>query len=167
MALMPEKKSERIKIYGLILGAVVFVVVGYFQFIHKKPSAVRAQTPSNTPLSQLQVPEVDIEIQQTIRRVEPAVEEALSLFMRDIFSPVKSTLEEKRPAEQQQSAIPLSAMELKGTIVGSGKPLAIINDKFVNTGDWIGEYQVIRIGKKAVLLDSGNHQIALEIIKDE
>ncbi len=68
---------------------------------------------------------------------------------------------------KQQAAIPLSSMELKGTIVGGGKPLAIINDQFVGTGDWIGEYQVIRIGKKTVLLDSGHHQIALEMVKDE
>lgn len=167
MAFMPEKKSERIKIYVLILGAVLFVIVGYFRLIHKKPSAVRAPTTSNTPLSQLQVPEVAIEIPQYTRRAEPTAAESMPAFIRDIFSPLKTTLAEKRPGEQQQSAIPLSAMELKGTIVGGGKPLAIINDRFVGTGDWIGEYQVIRIGKKAVLLDSGNHQIALEIVKDE
>ncbi len=166
MALMPEKKSERIKIYVLILGAVVFVIVGYFQFIHKKPSTVRARTSSNKPLSQLQVPEVDVKIRQTIRRAEPADEVSPPASIRDIFSPVKSSLAEKSPAKQQ-SAIPLSAMELKGTIVGGGKPLAIINDQFVGTGDWIGGYQVIRIGNKAVLLNSGHHQIELEMIKDE
>lgn len=167
MALMPEKKSERIKIYVLILGAVVFVVLGYFQFIHKKPSAVKARTTSNTPFSRLQVPEVDIKIRQTIRRAKPAAEVSSPAFIRDIFSPVKSSLAGKRPGKLRQSAIPLSSMELKGTIVGSGKPLAVINDQFVGTGDWIGEYQVIRIGNKAVLLDSGNHQIELEMIKDE
>jgi hypothetical protein len=167
MALMPEKKSERIKIYVLILGSVVFVIVGYFQFIHKKPSAVRARTSSNTPLRQLQVPEVDVRIRQTIRRAEPADEVSPPASIRDIFSPVKSSLAEKSPAEPQQSAVPLSAMELKGTIVGGGKPLANINDQFVGAGDWIGGYQVIRIGNKAVLLNSGHHQIELEMIKDE
>lgn len=166
MAFMPEKKSERIKMFILILGSMVFVVVGYFQFIHKKPSAVKARTSSNMPLSQLQVPEVDIKIQQTIQRAEPAAEVSPPASIRDIFSPVKSTLAEQRPAEQQ-SAIPLSEMELQGTIVGSGKPLAIINDQFVGTGDWIGEYQVIRIGNKAVLLDSGHNQIELEMVKNE
>ncbi|MEE8430038.1 MAG: hypothetical protein V3S16_02200, partial [Candidatus Desulfatibia sp.] len=76
MALMPEKKSERIKMYVLILGAVVFVVVGYFRFIHKKPMAVKARTSSNTPLSQLQVPEVAIEIPQYTRRAEPTAAES-------------------------------------------------------------------------------------------
>jgi len=166
MALMPEKKSERVKMYILILGAVVFVVVGYFRFIHKKPSAVKARTSSNTPLSQLQVPEVDVEIKQTILRTQPAAQVFSPASIRDIFAPVKSTLTEKRRTEQQ-SAIPLSDLELQGTIVGSGKPLAIINDQFVGRGDWIGEYQVIRIGNKAVLLNSGHHQIELEIIKDE
>ncbi|MBC8433232.1 MAG: hypothetical protein H8D96_15085 [Desulfobacterales bacterium] len=167
MALMPEKKSERIKMFILILGSVVFVIVGYFRFIHKKPSAVKARTSSNAPLSQLQVPGVDIKIQQTIRRAQPAAEVFPPAFIRDIFSPVKSSLAEKSPAELRQAAIPLSEMELKGTIVGSGKPLAIINDQFVGTGDWIGEYRVIRIGNKAVLLNSGHHQIELEMIKDE
>ncbi|NQT68338.1 MAG: hypothetical protein HQ552_02025 [Desulfobacteraceae bacterium] len=167
MAFMPEKKSERIKMFILILGAVVFVIVGYFQFIHKKSSAVKTRTSSNTPLSQLRVPGVDIKIQQTIRRAQPAAEVFPPAFIRDIFSPVKSNSADKRSAESQQSAIPLSAMELKGTIVGSGKPLAIINDQFVGTGDWIGEYRVIRIGNKAVLLNSGHHQIELEMIKDE
>ncbi len=167
MALMPEKKSERIKMFILILGSLVFVIVGYFQLIHKKPSAVKARTTSNTPLSQLQVPEVDIKIQQTIRRVEAAAEVSPPAFIRDIFSPVKSSLADKSPAELQQAAIPLSAMELQGTIVGSGKPLAIINDHFFRIGDWIGEYRVIRIGNKAVLLDSGHNQIELEMIKDE
>ena len=166
MALMPEKKIERIKIYVLILGSVVFVVLGYFQFIHKKPSAVRARTSSNKPLSQLQVPEVDVKIRQTIRRAEPADEVSPTASIRDIFAPSKTSLAEKSPAEQK-SAVPLSAMELKGTIVGGGKPLAIINDQFVGAGDWIGGYQVIRIGNKAVLLNSGHHQIELEMIKDE
>ncbi len=166
MALMPEKKGERIKIYVLILGAVVFVILGYFRLIHKKPIAGEARTSSNTPLSRLQVPEVNIKIQQTIRRAELAVEEFMPALMRDIFSPVNSTVAEKRTAKQQ-SGIPLSAMELKGTIVGGGKPLANINDQFVGIGDWIGEYQVIRIGNKAVRLDSGRHQIELEMVKDE
>ncbi len=166
MAMMPEKKGERIKIYVLIFGAVAFVILGYFRFIHKKPIAGEARTSSNTPFSQLQVPEVDIKIQQTIRRAELAVEEFMPALMRDIFSPANSTLAEKRTAEQP-SGIPLSAMELKGTIVGGGKPLAIINDQFVGIGDWVGEYQVIRIGNKAVRLDSGQHQIELEMVKDE
>ncbi len=167
MALMPEKKSERIKMFILILGAVVFVITGYFQFIHKKPAAVRARTTSGTPLSQLQVPEVKIGIPQTIPRAQPAAEVSTPAFIRDIFAPLKTNLAEKRPAEQQRLAIPLSAMELKGTIVGRGKPLAIINDQFVGKGDWIGEYQVIRINNKAVLLDSGHNQIELEMVKNE
>jgi len=167
MALMPEKKSERIKMFILILGSVVFVIVGYFQFIHKKPTAVKARTSPNTPLSQLVVPAVNIKISQNARKADPAAGESLPELIRDIFSPVKSNSADKRSAELQQSAIPLSAMELKGTIVGSGKPLAIINDQFFRIGDWIGEYKVIRIGKKAVLLDSGHNQIELEMVKNE
>jgi hypothetical protein len=167
MALMPEKKSERIKMFILISGAVVFVIVGYFQFLHKKPSKVKARTSSNAPISQLQVPEVDIKIQQTIKRAEPGAEMSPPASIRDIFSPLKTALAEKSPAELQKSAIPLSAMELKGTIVGSGKPMAIINNQFFRIGEWIGEYQVIRIGNRAVLLDSGHNQIELEIVKNE
>lgn len=167
MAFMPEKKSEQIKIVILILGLVVFVVVGYFRFIHKKPLAAGAGTTSNAPLGQLQVPEVDIKRQQTIRKAEPAGEVSPEAVIRDIFSPLKTTLAEKSPAELQRPAIPLSAMELEGTITGSGKPMAIINNQFFRIGDWIGEYKVIRIGNKAVLLDSGQNQIELEIVKNE
>ena len=167
MALMPEKKSERIKMFILILGSVVFVLVGYFQFIHKKPAAVKARKPSSAPRRQLVVPEVNIEISKNAQKVDPATGESLPGLIRDIFSPYELSSAETRSAGRQQEAVPLSAMELKGTIVGGGKPLAIINDQFVGKGDWIGEYQVIRIGNNAVWLDSGHHQIELEMIKDE
>ena len=45
--------------------------------------------------------------------------------------------------------------------------MAIINGQFLGRGDWIEGYQVMRIGKKEVLLESGKDRIKLEMINDE
>jgi len=167
MALLPEKKSERIKIYILVLGCVVFVVFGYFRFLYKKPSSVATRGPAIIPLEQLQVPRVEIEIPSKIQTLAPPGFEALPDFVRDIFSPLTSIPSTSETSGQQQSAASPSAMELMGTIVGGGKPLAIINDQFVGMGDRIGKYRVIRIKKNEVLLDSGHHQIKLEMVEND
>jgi len=167
MALLSKSKSERIKHYVLIVGCVVFVIVGYFQFFYKKPSAAAARTPSFVPLDQLQVPRVELNLPSKMQTPELPGSEYLQTYVRDIFSPLTSTPMGKRLSAVQPSAGPSSSIALMGTIIGSGKPLAVINDQFVGTGDWVGEYQVIFIGKNKVLLDSGKRQIKLEMVKDE
>jgi len=57
-------------------------------------------------------------------------------------------------------------MTLKGTIVGGKNTLAIINDRFVRLRDWIDDYQIVKITKDRVFLQSEHRDIILEILKD-
>jgi hypothetical protein len=167
MVLIPKKKSEQIKLFLLLGGCLLFVLVGYFRSVPKKPPAAAARTLSDVPPGQMQVPRVEIEMPPKVQIPQEPAEKLLPASVRDIFSPAASTPGAKGPFGLEAPAQQLSAMMLKGTIVGGGKPLAIINDQFVGQGEWIGKYQVIGIGKNEVVLDSGQHQIKLEIVKDE
>ena len=160
-------KSERIKLYVLFLGCVVFVTVGYFRFFYKKTPSAPVRTPFVAALDRLQVPRVDINPPPEVQIPGLSGPQYLQTFVRDIFSPLASTPMGQRLAAVQPSAAPSAAITLMGTIVGGGKPLAVINDQFVGTGDWLGEYQVTLIEKNKVLLNSGERQIKLEMVKDE
>jgi hypothetical protein len=167
MAFVPKTKSERIKLYVLLAGCVLFVATGYFRFIHKKLSPAAVHAPLDISLGNLHVPRVEIEMPPNSQIRGLPMEKLLPASIRDIFSPFTSSPGEMRPSELQPSANGLSSLNLKGTIVGGKRPLAIINDQFVGLGDRIGKYRVVRIGKKEVLLDSGQHQIKLEMVKNE
>ena len=54
---------------------------------------------------------------------------------------------------------------LYNTVIGGENPVAVINDKFVYTGDRIGDYEVITIGKDEVVLKSDTHNVVLRILK--
>jgi hypothetical protein len=167
MPFLPKDKPQRIKMLVLITGCVVFVMVGYFRFFHKKSSAATARPSFHNPLSQLHVPQVDLSILQKAQISRRLVEEVLKGEIRNIFAPMTSAYAEPRSATEQLPDGEEPDLVLKGTIVGGGRPLAIIDDQFVSHGDWIDEYRVIRISKKGVLLDSGKYQIELEIVKNE
>lgn len=162
---MPEKKNNQIKNYIVIGLCVVFVLVGYFTFVHKKPTHDAGPTPSTAPIARLQVPQVDAKTRSDARTGKVQVAEPLRKNLIDIFAPVKSPVKaESQPAKIEQSR-PVPSFTLGGTIVGGKKPIAIINDQLVHTGDMIGDYRVVSIGKKGVLLDSGNKQIPLTMVK--
>lgn len=167
MAFLPEKRSERLKFVVLVVGFIAFVAVGYFRFFYKKPPKAAAKVSPAISLEQLQVPRVDIEMPSKTQTPDTPGIEALSGFMRDIFSPFTSTTSSTGPSGQQPSGGSSSTLVLMGTITGGGKPMAIINDQFVARGDQIGKYRVIRIKKNEVLLDSGGRQIKLEIVDNE
>jgi len=162
---MARKKSDQIKIYVVIGLSLVLIIGAYFRFIHGKVRSVKDVTASTAPLAQLNVPVINKEKPKNRRSGGSSVDNYLPASIRDIFSPLKSSPDkESRPKEQEEE---VSSFTLKGTIVGGEKPIAIINDKFVRTGDWIGEYRVARIGKKEVLLDSDGEKVVLEILKNE
>ncbi len=167
---MAGKKSDQIKIYVVIGLSLVLITGAYFQFIHAKIRSgkdVAASTASTAPLAQLKVPLINKEKSGNKRSGGSSVDQDqyLPTSIRDIFSPLESSPDkESRPKEQEEE---VSSFTLKGTIVGGERPIAIINDKFVRTGDWIGEYKVTRIGKKEVLLDSDGEKMVLEIMKNE
>jgi hypothetical protein len=98
---------------------------------------------------------------------ESSVHEHIQTAIRDIFSPLADPKSAKNRDREEASRNPGESLTLGGTIVGGKSPIAIINDQFVRTGDWIGDFRVVRIGKKDVLLDSGGQKMALEIMKNE
>jgi hypothetical protein len=59
-----------------------------------------------------------------------------------------------------------ASLTLRGVVAGGDKPVALINDQFVRTGDRIGKHSVLRIGEKDVLLGSGIQTYRLKIRKD-
>jgi hypothetical protein len=165
---MPADKSNQIKTYVVIGLSVVFLLVGYFTFVHKKVphnAGPTFSTPSTAPIARLEVPKVEA---KTLPNPEPAkvpVSEPLREDLTDIFAPLKSPVKKESQPEGPEPPKPVPSFKLLGTIVGGKRPIAIINDQFARTGDWIGEYRVISIGKKGVLLDSGTIKIRLTMVE--
>jgi hypothetical protein len=169
---MPEKKKERVKVCVVIGLALLLVIVVYFRFIHKKKvTPAVSRIPSPAASRQFDMPAIKIPDRQNARSRESLSKESMRAPIRDIFTPLKLQAKVKsHPASQKPSKVRSQPtgqkLKLKGTIVGEGKAIAIINDQFVRKGDWIGKYKVVRIGKK-VLLDSGSAKIELEMMKSE
>ena len=169
---MPQEKSNRVKTYVVIGLALVFVVVGYFRFIHGKIASDGDQPSFTASRAQLEVPRVELKTWQNRPQRKGTVNEIFRTVRRDIFTPLKSPVEvEAQPQLTMQEpsrpapSRPAPSLKLMGTIVGGGKPIAIINDQFVRMGDMIGEYKVIKIEEKEVLLYSDHGKIVLEMVK--
>ena len=163
---MSEKKPERVKIYLIIALSIVLIVVVYFRIFHKKKTHAAVPARYKAQVARLVVPQVQLPNVQTAKKPEGAVPESSRAMTRDIFKPLKAPPPKKdiQQAKQKPSK-PTVSLKLKGTIVGGEKPIAVINDQFVHTGDWIAEYQVIRISKDKVLLSSDTHQMVLQVLK--
>ncbi len=164
---MSEKKSDRIKIYIVIGLALVMVVLCYFRFIHKKATPDKGHTPFTRPVARLDVPAPETKNLKNDYWYKRSMDESLRTLKRDIFAPLKFLKETENWSVASRSPKPASTLKLRGTIVGGGNPIAIINDQFVRIGDWIDEYKLVKIGKKEVLLASGNKKIKVEMLKNE
>lgn len=183
---MPATKIEQIKIYVVIVLALVAAVVGYFRFIHKKTTPDIGRTASIATPSQVQTPQTGINMPERQRDKQPELhmEDPLRTDIRDIFTPLHLTKKVKRktkrpspkkapppmpikvespPEPKKPPPPPTIMLELNGTIVGGNNPVAIINNQFLRTGEWIGGYRVVKIGKYKVLLSSGDYQKVLEV----
>ena len=162
-----SKKSDLIRVYIVIGLTLVLVVSAYFRFIHGKTKNNETLTPSTDLVSQLNIPVMKIKDPENHQGTKNPDNSYLQVILRDIFSPVSvPQVKESKPREPEPPK-PAPSFKLKGTIVGGKKPIAIIDDQFVRTGEWIGEYEVAWIGKKEVVLKAGNRNITLEILKNE
>jgi hypothetical protein len=188
---MAGKKGDKIKIVFVIVLSMILVISFYFRFIHAKvkdkeglmnnPSAEqrdmhnRPGGPGRKPLTAyggLNIPKINIAALQKIQDLKPAVNDDLQTVIRDIFIPIVSSSIPSKAIETQSEPEPSvpkppPSFKLRGTIVGKRGSIAIIDDRFLRKGDWIGEFQVAEIRKKNVLLDSGDQKITLEILKNE
>jgi hypothetical protein len=164
------KKTERIKIYIVIGLSLVFVTVGYFRFFHKKAEADVKPIEPIEPAPKIDLNSVQLKIQSRLQLSQEPSLESFQPIGRDIFAPLKFPKTVKVPTTQKvqkEKLTPLPALRLKGTIVGSERPIAIVNDKFLRTGDMIAGFKVVWIGKKRVVLEAGKRKLALEMLKVE
>ena len=165
---MSEKITERPKIYVIVVLLIVLLVVLYFGFFHKKLRHVAAQARSEVNFAPLDMPKIQLPQPLRAQQPEPLANASNRAIARDIFRPLKAHPGQGEIRLHHDDPLKTAAsLKLKGTIVGRGKPIAIINDRFVHTGDWIRGLRVVRIGKKRVLLDSGSEKIDLEMVKND
>ena len=163
---MTEKNTkETIKRYSVLCLAVVFIAIGYFRFFHEQEKSMPAATVAQ-PEIPLVVPEVKPPKSSQDGRARVPVADRRPATVRDIFSPGESAPAKETTVETQQTPTPVS-FTLKGTIVAGNRPVAIINDRFVRIGDLIEGYRVMKIDKRKVWLESGNHQVVLDAMPYE
>ena len=165
---MSRKKNEKIKIYVVTVLTLVLVALGYFRFLRKESTVVANIKPGTELPAGPDVPQVKIE--DPAPNVRPYLgpeNEPGRTFIRDIFAPVKPLLKKARRPTEQKSSKPAPSLKLRGTIVGGGESIAIINDQFIRKGDQIGGFNVVKIGKKEVLLSSANDQVVLKLTDNE
>jgi hypothetical protein len=168
---MPPDKSEKIKFYIVIVLALIMVTVAYFRFWHKKGSAAPDRLAAAAAPTEPVAKKITIERQSDERPGDRPPDVALPSVERDIFRPVKipsapaNRSNRIKPAKSKPPPVP--NFKLGGTIVSGGESIAIINDRFLRTGDTIAAFKVVRIEKNSVQLVSGIKTIELKMIKDE
>jgi hypothetical protein len=162
---MSYPKSRVSLVIGLF---IVLLICVYFRFIHAKvkEGTENQALSSPPPAVSLEVPQVEKE-KPVSKELTDKVPEALQEFVKDMFSPQSLTGRKTQTQAVKKPEKEPPSFELKGTIVGKQRPIAIIDNQFVRTGDWIDDYQVAHIGKKEVILASGNKKIRLEMIKND
>jgi hypothetical protein len=162
---MPTQKSKKVKLYIVIGLLVVAVIVAYFRFIHKKNGADADIASLSHKEARFDVSHLEkTKNKKNIRKLRVPVNECLSINIRDIFSPVQLPAESASLIQTDKTPEPIGILELKGIIIGGKKPMAIINDKFVRTGEKIGEYQIVKIDPNEVLLKSVSHEMVLQVL---
>jgi len=171
---MAENKNDKIKVYVVVVLVLVLVISGYFRIVRGKTG--RNSTPHKTvqESAPLNVAPVKITPSKTVSHRQPfrpSFDYHQFAAARNIFAPMVVPPKRQPPAPaitpKPQRLKPVPNFTLKGTIVGGKGPIAIIDNQFVRTGDWLGDFQVVMIGKKTVELNSGARAITLEIMKNE
>ena len=167
---MPGKSTERLKIYVIIGLSLVFGMVGYFRFFYKKAEA------DVKSIEQVDVPsKFDFSSVQPIIQGRKQLSKELSIesfqpISRDIFAPLttpqRANVSKMRHMNKKRQQ-PLPTLRLKGTIVGGEGPIAIVNDRFLRTGDEIAGFKVIWIGTKTIEMEANERKLALELLKIE
>jgi hypothetical protein len=163
---MPDPRSEKIKLYIVIGLVIVSVIVAYFRFFYKKGSPPAKPSPTAVSADQARMSGIKIKDVLARRRHTIAKDERAHAIVRDIFNPSISLekLSLQQPGQNPDMLEAVPSFRLKGTIMGGGDPVAIVNDRFVRPRDQINGFKVIRIDANAVLLDSGEKRIRLELV---
>lgn len=156
---------EKIKLYVVIMLAIVLLISFYFRFIHAKVTENRKTEPVTSTVQNIELPRVDRETEEKGPVSEPVRRRLSQKVIRDIFSPLHSTEKAPESATTRDNDSSEKNLEviLRGTITGKDGAIAIINNKFVRQGDYVGVYRVAYIGEKHVLLESNGVKVKLEL----
>ena len=165
-----SKSTGRIKIY-LIVGLALVLAALVYRYLHARAAQNRSIAPPPATATVSEVPELpDLypERQRKTQVERSNIRELRRLFVRDIFAPGRSLPKARRPTKkggpvQRQ----VTSLKLRGVIVGGQHSIAIINDKFVRTGERINGYRVVRIAEKEVWLKSGNKTVKLRLASND
>lgn len=156
---MPPDKREKIKFLIVIALALIMVTVAYFRFWHKKGNAAPDKLAAPPSQAEQVAREMTIDRQSDERVDDRPTDVALPSVKRDIFRPLKipsavaSRTKKNKTAKLKQTPVP--NFKLGGTIVSGGESIAIINDRYLRTGDSIAAFKVVRIEENKVQLVSG------------
>jgi hypothetical protein len=164
------KSTGRIKMY-LVVGLALVLAALVYRYLHAKAARNRSISPppATATLSEMPaLPDLYPERQQKTQVERSNIRELRRLFVRDIFAPAKSLPRAKHPTEKGRPVErQVTSLKLRGVIVGEKHSIAIINDKFVRTGERINGYRVVRIAEKEVLLKSGNKTVKLRLVNND
>lgn len=164
---MAEKKNEQKKLYALVGLVLVLVLAICVRFVGTKATPPPPHKSSPVIIPQLTtIPETgNLKNQHHAEWGDLPNKEIAPAVIRDIFMPLKLSSGKDSPHKTQNFSPPGQALKLNGIVAGGKSPIAIINGKLVFTGGWVGEYRVVRIRKKEVLLDSGKERLTLRMVK--
>lgn len=162
------EKRERVKLYMVIALLAVFVLVGYIRFFGGKTASPVQSNLAAAAGEAITVPAVDLKgLQQAPRAPEKVLPSSTPL--RNIFIPFVPA--EKRPvakdAPQEPAGAPqksLITLKLTGTIIGGGRPLAVINGRFLGRGESIEGFQILSIDRNAVIIAKEGQKVTLNVL---
>ena len=166
---MPKMTVDQIKKYVVIGLSLVMAIVGYFRLIHGKTQPEEIINPS---LSDSTAPGFEMQIVEPVTWQQQdwharLAAEPIRPLRRDIFLPAKPLKSVKRKPVANMQQKPSPKLKLRGTVVSGDEPIAIIDDQFIRTNESIAGYKVIWIGKKMVVLHSGEKKMILEMLQDD
>ncbi len=140
---MPGKTTERIQVYVVIGLALVFVIIGYFQLFHKKTNAEAKSITDVESEPEFNLSSIESKIKSRLQVGEKSFFESFQPIARDIFTSLKSPDKVEVPKMQNEKLKPLPSLDLKGTIVGSERSIAIVDDKYLRIVDLVDGFEVV------------------------
>jgi len=163
------ESRERTKLYIVIGLATIFVAVGYFRFLHGKITLSNKPERGVPIQAVIEVPGVDLKGIPSTKLPQQRAFEGPRAGIRDIFAAPKKTAMEKAAGIPSAPATavplkPLPPLQLTGTIIGGKRPLAVINGKFLRTGEMIAGFEVVSIARDQVVLSGEGRKVLLNTL---
>ena len=161
---MQKGKSERAKVYLIIVLGIVLCVFSYLRLFHKGSTA---RTESGSPATPATVPSTPtpagVHPQQTDAQ-ELKRQDVVGGVVRNIFEPGKSVVTADARLKALDDGGPRETpLVLNGLVYSANNPIAVINGQFLRPRDQIGGYKIVRIGPKEVVMRGEDREIVLGV----